>query len=666
MKVSLNWLTDYVDISMPASELADMLTMIGLNCEEVIETPTDIVLDVEVTSNRPDCLGHLGVAREIAAATGVEFRPPAVEMPSTSGSVADMAAVEVHAPDICPRYTARVIRSVEVRPSPAWMLERLEAVGLRGINNIVDATNYVLMEYSQPLHSFDYDKLADHRIIVRRGLGGEEMVSIDETTCRLDESMLVIADAEKAVAIAGVMGGLGTEVTQSTTNVLIESAQFDRMATRLTSRKLALMSESNCRFERGVDPVGIDEASLRACLLILELGGGELADGMVDVWAEPFQPSTVSMRPQRCSDLLGVDIAVERQVEILARLGLSPVPQDERIVCTVPSYRADLIREADLIEEVARMEGYESIPVVGKITHAVTDEGEVQRLRRRVGDALTAAGFDEAITYTFVDAEEAQLFGCESCVCVDATVRRTNNALRPTLLPSLLRACKTNQDAGNDDVRLFELAGVFPKGSGAMPRESVELAMVATGELRDLRGAVESLVRQISPGAVVDVCPADVPGMARQAAAEIRFAAEPVGVIGCIAPEVAGHYGLERRVAAATLRFDALLATSGVQRTYTPVPKFPSVRRDLSLIVQESVNWAELQEAILAIDQPLRVAIEYVTTYRGRPIPDGQKSITVTLVYRSDEATLRSEDVDEQVQQIIAALKERLSAELRS
>jgi len=273
MNISLNWLTDYVDVSLPVKELGELLTRIGLNLEGVTETDTDIVLDLEVTSNRPDCLGHLGVARELAAATGVEFRPPTIGDLPTSGVASELTSVEVVDPDLCPRYTARVLRNVKVGPSPNWLVERLDAVGLRSINNVVDATNYVLMEYSQPLHSFDYDKLAEHRIVVRRGKGGERMVSIDETTCTLDDSMLIIADAERPVAIAGVMGGLDTEVTEATTNVLIESAQFDPLSVRRTSRKLRLMSESNYRFERGVDPVGVDAASLRACQLILELAG---------------------------------------------------------------------------------------------------------------------------------------------------------------------------------------------------------------------------------------------------------------------------------------------------------------------------------------------------------------------------------------------------------
>ena len=667
MNISLNWLTDYVDVSMPAAELGRLLTRVGLNCEQIIETDSDIILDLEVTSNRPDCLGYLGVARELAAATGVAFRPPAADEPATSGKIGDLAGVEVLAPDLCPRYTARLVRNVRVGPSPDWLVERLGVVGLRSINNVVDVTNYVLMEYSQPLHGFDFAKLSGGRIVVRRAVDGEVLVSIDETTCRLDSEMLIIADAAKPVAIAGVMGGLDTEVTGQTTDVLIESARFDPLSVRRTSRKLRLMSESNYRFERGVDPVGVDAASLRACLLICELAGGEPAEGVLDVWAEPYQAPEVAMRPGRCSALLGLDVPAARQAEILDRLGLAPSVDGERIVCTIPPHRADLKREADLIEEIGRVEGYDSIPVAEKVSHAIAPEGLGGRVRRRLGRVMSAAGFDEAMTFTFIDHRAAALFGADETVCVDSAVRKTHNVLRPSLVPSLLRACKTNQDAGNAQVSLYELAGVFPAaGRGKLPDEYVQLGMVTTRDLRELRGAVEAVVEQIIPSAKLDIVACAAPGLADAAAAEISLDGDRVGTMGPVAQAVLDHYGLEHAVAAATVRFDAILSRAGQTRTYAPVARFPSVRRDLSLIVDESVTWARLGEAIQAVVQPLRVGATHVTTYRGKPIRDGAKSVTVTLEYRSDEGTLRSEQVDEQVAEVLGALSKHLGAGLRA
>ena len=667
MKVSLNWLTEYVDIKLSAKELGELLTHIGLVCDGIDQTDTDIVFDLDVTANRPDWLGHLGSAREIAAVTGVAFKPPQpVNLPA-KGDVTKLTSVEVQAPDLCPRYTARLLAGVKIGPSPDWMIQRLEAVGLRGINNVVDVTNYVLMEYSQPLHGFDFAKLGGRRVVVRRARPGEHLVSIDQTSCTLDESMLVIADADKAVAIAGIMGGLDTEVTADTTDVLIESAQFDPMSIRKTSRRLRLMSESNYRFERGVDPVGLEEASRRACQLILELGGGELAGGIADAWATPYQPRQVTLRPQRCDALLGLAIPPDRQARHLQRLGLSPRVEGGQIVCTIPPFRQDVRREVDLIEEVARMEGYGRIPVGERISHAVRGEDVVQRVRRLAARAMSAVGFDELATFTFVEAAEAALLGFDGPVCVDPAVRRTNNALRPTLLPSLLRACKLNQDVGTPLVDVYELASAFPPASsGDLPAEYTELAMATTRDLPELRGALEGLVAQLAPSVRLAIEPAQAAGFDPGATGRILLDGRDVGVLGRLAQAVQDYYGLTRAVWGASLRFDELANRAEHLRLYSPLPRFPAIQRDLSVIVAEPVRWSRLRGVIEGVDQPLRAGLEYVTTYRGKPIPDGAKSVTVTLTYRSDAGTLRGEQVDEQVQQVLAALQQGLGATLRT
>ena len=681
MKVSLNWLTDYVDVSISAHQLGDLLTNIGLNCDGIDDVGDDIVYTLDVTSNRPDWLGHLGVARELAAATGLTFKPPAMAPLPTSGRASDLARVQVLDADLCPRYTARVIRGVKVGPSPDWMVQRLSAVGMRSINNIVDVTNYVLMEYSQPLHSFDYDKLADHAIVVRRARDGEVMTAIDGTTCKLTPNMLVIADAARPVAIAGVMGGLDTEVAAGTVNVLIESAQFDQLTTRRTSRKLGLMSESNYRFERGIDPVGIDAASMRACQLIIELAGGTLAEGMVDVWAKPYAAAVVQLRPERTNALLGIDVPTERQVELLGGLGLAPKVEGGRILCTIPPHRRDLTREIDLIEEVARLHGYDKIPVGGTVTHAVRGESLPQSTRKRVCTVLQSAGYDEAVTFTFIDPPEAQLFGEQSPLRTDPLVRKSNNVLRPTLLPSLLRACKVNQDAGNLDYSLFEVASVFPPGkAGQLPREYIEIGLVSmksaaeTGQaakdepLQHLRGVIETLVADVT-GLDVELRPAgagSAAGLAESAAACILLDGKEIGVAGMVAQSVRDYYGLEKDLVAARLHFEPLLERAGKVRTYRPIPRLPAVRRDLSLIVDEPVTWQQLADVVASVPQPLRTGLQYVTTYRGKPVPAGRKSVTVTLVYRSTEGTLRSEQVDEQVRQIVDAAAARLSAQLRT
>jgi len=670
MKISLNWLTDYVDVAGRAvGELGEVLTRIGLCCDGIIETDTDVVFDLDVTSNRPDCLGHIGVARELAAALEIELKLPVLDsLPASAPPASELTDVKVLDPDLCPRYTARVIRGIQVAPSPRWLVERLEAVGLRGVNNVVDATNYVLMEYSQPLHAFDYRLLAENRIVVRRAAEGEEIVSIDGSLCKLTADMLIIADAERPVAVAGIMGGLDSEISEKTTDVLIESARFDPLTTRRTARALSLMSESSFRFERGVDPVGVDLASRRACQIILDIAGGELADGVVDAWAGPFEPAQVTMRTQRCRDLLGVDVDDATQAGILDRLGLSARLADGVVTCTIPSHRPDLTREADLIEEVARLYGYDRIPVRPKVTHRVIGLDPTDRARAGIRDVLSAAGVDEAVTFSFTDDPDAGLWGFAEGVHVDSVSRRTTNLLRPTVLTGLLRACKTNQDVGNESVSLYELSAVFPVGDRAdgLPAEFVELGIVTDRDVQALRGVVEAVVDRVTGGSArLRVTPESVPGLAQGASAVLTLDGKPIGRIGQLAQNVLAHYGLEGPRAAATLNVSMLLSRAGGARAYQVLPKFPSVQRDLSLVVDEAVAWRQIADVIDSVRQRHREAVEYVTTYRGKPIPAGRKSLTVSLTYRSDQGTLRREDVDAMTDEIVQAMANRLGASLR-
>jgi len=671
MKVSLNWLTDYVDVSaIPAAELAETFTRIGLCCDAVEETERDVIFDLDVTNNRPDCLGHLGVAREAASALGLTLKLPApTGLPTGKKKASELTDVQVLDPVLCPRYTARVITGVTVGPSPAWLVERVEAAGLRSINNVVDVTNYVLMEYSQPLHAFDYDLLRENRIVVRRARPGEEIVSIDGTRCELNREMLIVADAEKPVAVAGIMGGLESEINQKTTTVLLESAQFDPMTTRKTARFLRLMTESSYRFERGVDPVGVDTASLRACQLILETGGGELAEGVVDVWAQSYRPPKVTLRTERCRYLLGLDVDDATQVEILQRLGLSPKLRSGKITCTIPSHRGDLSREVDLIEEVARLQGYEKIPVRRKVAHSIVPPAKLERVRRKLRFVLAAAGFSEAVTYTFIDEDEAALFGFRAPLRVDEKVRRTNGALRPTVLLSLLRACKTNQDVGNDEVNLYELSAVFPpKGeapSEKLPDEHVELGAVTHRGLALLRGTIEAILDRLAPAAKLTVEPAAVPGLADGAAARVRIDDREAGVVGEVDHVVLDYYGLSRPYAAAAVNFDALLACAGATRSYQPLPRFPAIRRDLSLVVDEGVTWQQLAEVIQSTGERALERVEYAGTYRGQQVSPDKKSVTVSLSYRLPEETLRHEQVDQMVSEVLTALQQRLGAQLR-
>ncbi len=680
MKVSLNWLTDYVDLAMPVAELSALLMRLGLPVEGIEETDADIALDLEVTSNRPDCLGHIGVARELAAALGQPLKvPDLTKIVAAGGPVGDATSVSVEAPDFCPRYTARLIKGVKVGPSPAWLAERLEAVGLRAINNIVDATNYVLMEYSQPLHAFDYDKLAGGRIVVRRAVDGETITAIDESKHELHGWMGIIADAEKPVAVAGVMGGLDSEVSEQTVNVLIESAQFDPLSIRRASRALNLLSDASYRFERSVDPVALDDASLRACRLILDTAGGELLDGIVDVWADAYEAPSVALRPERTSKLLGIDVPPGRQVEILDSLGLQPKQTDGRIACIIPPHRPDLTREVDLIEEVARVHGFDKIPTGGAVTHEVTTLAPVENARRAAGETLNAAGYFEAITFTFIDEAESALFGWTDSLAVDTRLRKTNGTLRQGLLPSLLRARKANQDAGNEQVSLFELSAAFPprvagKDGQALPDEYTQLALLTDGSLQELRGALEAVVRRADPSARLDVRPTEVAGFAKGAAAELALVigageqerAEPFGVLGQVGQAACDHYNLTVTPCGAMVRFDPLIELGQTARSYRPVPRMPAIRRDLSAIVDEPVTWEVITGVVGASGGELMTGVEYVGAYRGKQIGKGRKSLTLRLTYRHAERTLRHEEVDASVEAVVAALKQQVGAELRT
>ncbi|MBC8377579.1 MAG: phenylalanine--tRNA ligase subunit beta, partial [Planctomycetes bacterium] len=368
MKISLNWLRDYVDTSLSAEEIGEILSNLGFPIESIEAIGDDTMLDVEVTSNRGDCLGHIGVARELAAAVGTKLKLPAIDLKEADETAAGLVKVQIQEPPLCNRYTARIIKNVKIGPSPDWLIKRLETIGQRSVNNVVDVTNYVMMETGQPSHAFDYDKIAGQTIIVRKAAGGEKLTSIDETKCDLNDSMLVIADANIPVAMAGVMGGLDTEVSETTMNVLLEVAHFEPVTVRTAARKLVLQSEASFRFERHVDIENIDWVSARIAQLIAETGGGTVAKGIVDAWPQKKERPTIAMRLSRMNALLGIEITKEKVIAIFSALGFKPeAKNDDLIVCTPPSWRHDLYREADLIEEAARCYGYDNIPIESKI-----------------------------------------------------------------------------------------------------------------------------------------------------------------------------------------------------------------------------------------------------------------------------------------------------------
>lgn len=673
MKISVAWLNEYLDRAVSADEIEHRLTeqVFPIDAREVLPGG-DVMLDVEVTSNRPDCLSHVGLAREVAAGVGATLKPPTLDLPAESGEpVASLTSVTNEAQDLCPLYTARVIRGVKIGPSPAWLVQRLEAIGLRSVNNVVDVTNFVLHELGQPLHAFDMAKLAERRIVVRRAREGETIVAIDGTKHTLRSDMLVIADAQKPVAVAGVMGGLDSEVSDSTTDILLESAMFDPLSIRRTSRTLKLASDSSYRFERGVDPAGVDAASRRAAALIVELAGGTLAPGVVCVGIDVPQPHTVMMRPARCNALLGVEIPTETMLGFLSRLGLSPRLEGDAIVCTVPTYRLDLQREVDLIEEVGRLHGLGDVPVRTKIEIVARPVQSIVAARRKLNEVLVAHGYHETITFSFVNPKLGGPFvepGCEA-VNVDDERRKSEPMLRPSLVPSLLLTRKRNQDAGNTDVLLAETASVWNRRDGGIIEEQ-RLALLADAEdaseaLRRVRGTIEEVVQQLMGADVMlEVQPAERGPFAT--AGRVVVDGEPVGWLGLISPKVQALFDLQTQVVAAELDLPKLLAQYPPQRRVSALPRFPGIERDLSVIVDERVSWQAIESHVLAVKPPLLEQVNFLTTYRGKPIAKGQKSVSFRMLFRDPDKTLRHDEVDPQVASVVERLRNEVGATLRT
>lgn len=669
MKISLEWLRDYIDLELDPQQIAQKLSDLGFPIESTEYVGEDVVLDVEVTSNRGDCLSHIGVARELAAALGVPLKLPNVTVKEGDKAVEEYVRVRIDDPDLCGRYTARVITGVKVGPSPEWMKRRLEAVGLRSVNNVVDATNYAMMEHGQPPHAFDYNKIGWGQIVVRRGRGSESIISIDGSQCKLNDSMLVIADADIPVAVAGVMGGLDSEVTDATTTILLEEASFDPLRTRSTARGLNLNSEASYRFERQVDVDNIEWASLRCAELIIQAAGGTLAKGIVDVYPGRQEPAVVRMRLARVRTMLGIEIPTEQMLSAFEGLGFAPELQGDAIVCRIPSWRHDITREADLIEEAGRMYGYDKVPVEPKIHIEVARVDKRQQVAERIRTVLNGCGFYEAINVTFTDEKTAGWFDTmakEDHLAVGDVSRKSANLLRQQLFGSLLGVMQSNANAGNTPCRLYEMADTFlpPTQEGGLPNERRKLGLLIDDDFQALRGVIEAVTGTLVKESSVVFTPASFKWA--QAGASIRIGDCEVGIAGILKPEIAMHVDLEKQtITAAELDFQTLVDLSGKTPTFTPLPKFPAITRDLSLILDEPVAWAQVEAAILSKAPRELERVGFTAIYRGKPIPAGKKSLTVSLRFRDEEGTLRHEQVDQYESGILEVLKEKLGAELR-
>ena len=662
----------------PDAELgAEVTKVLGLD---------EVILEIEVTTNRPDAMSLLGIAREVAAITGGHVTLPALRMnrPSVgSPSVSELAEVVVDDPIGCPRYLARVVTGVHAGSSPEWVQRRLVAAGVRPVSNIVDATNYALLVTGHPIHAFDLDRLAGGRIVVRRAAAGERMVTIDGVTRDLSGDDLVIADAELPVALAGIMGGKDSEVSASTSRVLLESAYFDPASVLRTSKRHGLRSEASARFERGADPNNVPYAAELAAALIQEWAGGESAPGAIDLYPDPVEPWTLSVRPERVNLVLGTDLSVDEMVDDLRRLGLNPVLEDGAIRVTVPTRRPDLRGEWDLIEEIARLTGYDRIPSRIPAGARVGGLSRTQRLLRSVRSVLAGAGLFEAYTTTLIGPADLDRMAYPPDHPSRKALRLTNaisvdeSILRPSLLPGLLSAVARNVSRRNLCVRLFEIGRCFVAREDALlPDEPLRLGMVLHGTIPqewhtpsreldffDLKGVVEVLMEALR----IDftLAPASRELFAPGRTAALVAAGGPYGTVAELSPAVAARYGFPNRVVVAELELGSLLDLAADPGKAKEPPRFPPALLDLAVVVPEAVEAAEVLEIARAAGGSLLAEVRVFDVFRGEQTGPGRKSLAVSLTFLRRDRTLTQDEAVAGRDAIAVALQRRLGAEVR-
>jgi len=661
--------------------------MVGLAIDAVEQHDGDAVLDVEVPSNRPDCLSHVGIAREVAVIEKGHMRLPAGEQIKTEGSAESLTAVEIKDPDLCPRYAARLVRGVKIGPSPDWLAKRLETIGQRPINNVADITNYVLHELGQPLHAFDFEKLGGHRIIVRRAAPGEKLKTLDGVERTLIAGMLVIADAEKAVALAGIMGGEESEISSTTKDVLIESAYFNPQSVRQTARQLGMDTEASRRFERGADCEGAVRAQQRCVELICEIAGGVATEDAIDVYPQPLPQRVVDLRPERVPGLTSLKVEPNEIVRILTGLGFELKSESgDRMSFEVPSWRIDVEQEEDLVEEVARHSGYDKIRSELPPSNASGEYQPSEMKQRSLRRALNAFGFDEAINFSFIQQESRfelipTLAGHENNQPQLANpIIEDAASMRGTLLPGLLNSVRHNFNHGIRDVRLFEIGRIFSiSTAGELPQENLALGLVATGgaleqeraqaeretDFFDLKGALEAAVNwmNLSP---LTFTPASVRHLRTGQSALIKSGdGTAIGTIGRLAENVAAAYKFRQPVYVLELDLGALLDGPVKTIQYSPLPRYPSVLRDISLLVNRNVALDEIFAAVRKQEVADCRSVRLVGTFEGGNIQSSKRSVTLRLEYRSDERTLRDEEVEAYHSRLTSRLLETFGAEQR-
>jgi phenylalanyl-tRNA synthetase beta chain len=680
MKTSVTWMNDYLSPPATSEEQAAALTACGFpfEGEHAIEGD-DMQQEIEMSSNRGDCVCHFGLAREIAALTGRALEAPSSEVTASGPPASDRIKVVNDEPKMCPRYTAQIITGVTVGPSPEWLQKRLRAIGQIPRNNLVDATNFILFELGQPTHVFDLDLIEGDTITIRRAHDDEAFSPLGEEAkpVKLKHSDLVITDRGRAIALAGVKGGADTAVGETTKDILIESATFDRLTVRNTSRRLGIASDSSYRFERGVHPAQVEIASHRLIHLILEIAGGTLHEGVIEDGAEIPAPAKIELRPQRCRDILGFDVSDDRMIESLELLGFAPRRQGELIEAVAPFHRLDVDSEIDLIEEIARIQGYENLPIDETMQLSVVprqnDLHAIECIRR----ALVTAEFIETISHSLISERVADAFLEQGRETLRVNDDRAGGEpiLRPSLLPSLLEIARRNRDRAGLNIRAFEIGAVFDC-VGDKHRERRLLGMIIDGDAdadpteryRLLRGCIETLSHVLTGDSKTLEFSADQdekrPWL--QPAARITLDGKTIGHCGLLASDASGLFDPSGPLAVAEVEIEPMIAGFPPLPSPAPLPAFPSIDRDISVIVAEDTTWEMIDDAARSAGDALLESVSYVTTWRNEKLGADRKSVTLRLSFRDDSRTLTHGEVDPQIKQISAELIQRTGAEIRS
>jgi phenylalanyl-tRNA synthetase beta chain len=679
MKISVNWLKEFVEIASAPRQLKSDLTMIGLNTEAVAQVGDDWVLDVEVTTNRPDCLSHYGVARELATLYHQPLKKLEFAVKESGGPAQGVVSIEISDPDLCARYCGRVVQNVRVGPSPDWLVKRLEAVGQRPINNVADVTNYVLMELGHPLHAFDLSRLKQQKIIVRRAKPGEPLRTLDGVARTLTRDNLVIADGAHPVALAGVMGGEESEIATSTRSVLLESAWFEPVSIRRTSKSQGMHTEASHRFERGADiqmaPLALD----RTAALIQEIAGGEILAGMIDVYPRPIHRPDLSLAPSEITRILGAEIPGEEVERILRGLGFQVEPGDGaswRV--SVPSFRVDVSREVDLVEEVARHIGYDRLPARVRPAPPSVERDTTRDKVITISSLLVGLGFHEIITTSMVDPAEGGRFSASAPVILANPLSQDASAMRSSAVPSMLRAIRWNLDRDTNDVRLFELGKTYSMSAKGVPEEQRVLTLGATGHRRpgsvydsealldffDLKGDLETIFGAFDVPALVFE-PFNFPYLQQGRSGRLSSRGIPMAVLGPIQQDLARDYKLRQDVWMAEIDFERLLEFPLRSRKFQPISKFPAVERDFSLVLPDDLPYARLASAVAGLALEEIRDFRPVDRFRGGTISPGHYSLLLRVDFQSLTHTLTSEEVNQLSERVLVAL-EPLGVRLRS